>query len=205
MGWELRHPVFPGSPPPTATATGAEPDARPTDELAAVIAGARRRALRDGDRQIDTARLLHTLLESDSEARAVFDGDPQIARLLGYLVQRSIGYGLRWQSSVEDSGAMSVLTDVADWSPVAAGAMEDACGRAERQGGARARGGDLLAAIVAAPESRAVEVLGHAGADADELSVRIESGGTRGGWGCRLRRSWAGMRCLGAFRPESRR
>ncbi|MPY63044.1 peptidase, partial [Streptomyces spongiae] len=137
--------------------TSAEPDARLTDELAAVIAGARRRALRDGDRQIDTAHLLHTLLESDPEVRAVFDSGPQIARLLGYLVQRSIGYGLRWQSSVEDSGAVPVLTGVAGWSPVAAGAMEGACGRAARRGGARARGVDLLAAIVAAPESRAVE------------------------------------------------
>ncbi|MEV6593894.1 Clp protease N-terminal domain-containing protein [Streptomyces acidicola] len=158
--------------------TGAEPDARLTDELAAVIAGARRRALRDGDRQIDTAHLLHTLLESDPEVRAVFGNGPQIARLLGYLVQRSIGYGLRWQSGVEDSGAVPVLTDVAGWSPVAAGAMEDAYGRAERRGGQRARGVDLLAAIVAAPESRAVEVLGRAGIDADELSERIESGQT---------------------------
>ena len=76
-------------------------DARLTPELAAVVAGARRRALRDGDRQIDTAHLLHSLLESDPEVRAVFEGgDPQVARLLSYLVQRSIGYGLRWLSSV---------------------------------------------------------------------------------------------------------
>lgn len=139
-----------------------------------MIAGARRRALRDGDRQIDTVHLLHMLLEADPEVRAVFDGAPQVARPLGYLVQRSIGYGLRWQGSVEDSGALPVLTESAGWSPLAAGAMEDACGRAERRGEKRARGVGLLAAIVAAPESRAVEVLGHAGVDADELSVRIE-------------------------------
>ncbi|MEW2395716.1 Clp protease N-terminal domain-containing protein [Streptomyces sp. NPDC046862] len=157
--------------------TGAETDARLTDELAAVIAGARRRALRDGDRHIDTAHLLHTLLESDPEVRAVFGDGAQVARLLGYLVQRSIGYGLRWQSSVEDSGAVPVLTDVAGWSPVAAGAMEDACGRAAARGraggGVRACGVDLLAAIVAASESRAVEVLGRAGVDVGALSVRM--------------------------------
>ncbi|MER6012350.1 Clp protease N-terminal domain-containing protein [Streptomyces bluensis] len=158
--------------------TGTEPDARLTDELAAVIAGARRRALRDGDRQIDTAHLLHTLLEADPEVRAAFGGGSQIARLLGYLVQRSIGYGLRWQSGVEDSGAVPVLTGVAGWSPVAAGALDGAYGRAARHGRARARGIDLLAAIIAAPESRAVEVLGRAGIAAAELSERIESGET---------------------------
>ena len=75
------------------------------------MAAARRRALRDGDRQIDTAHLLHSLLEHDPQVRAAFDGGSQIARLLGYLVQRSIGYGLRWQSGVEDSGALPVVTE----------------------------------------------------------------------------------------------
>ncbi|MFE4515464.1 Clp protease N-terminal domain-containing protein, partial [Kitasatospora sp. NPDC056783] len=41
--------------------------------LATVVAAARRRALRDGDRQVDTAHLLHALVESDPEARAAFD------------------------------------------------------------------------------------------------------------------------------------
>jgi hypothetical protein len=82
-----------------------------TDELAAVVTGARRRALRDGDRQIDTAHLLHSLLEQDPEVRAVFGGPAQVARVLGYLVQRSIGYGLAWQGSVEDSGALPVLSE----------------------------------------------------------------------------------------------
>ncbi|MGW0468217.1 Clp protease N-terminal domain-containing protein [Streptomyces sp. NPDC003027] len=75
-----------------------------TAELAAVVAGARRRALRDGDRQIDTAHLLHSLVESDPEVGAAFENPSQRARLLGYLVQRSIGYGLRWQGSVEETG-----------------------------------------------------------------------------------------------------
>ncbi|WP_420707649.1 Clp protease N-terminal domain-containing protein [Streptomyces sp. NRRL S-1022] len=74
-------------------------------ELAAVVAAARRRAVRDRDRQTDTAHLLHALLEHDPEARAAVGG-PRLARLLGYLVQRSIGYGLRWQTGVENSGAL---------------------------------------------------------------------------------------------------
>ncbi|MFD3944707.1 peptidase, partial [Streptomyces sp. NPDC058579] len=85
---------------------------RLTAELATVVASARRRALRDGDRQIDTAHLLHSLIESDPEVGAAFDGGPpQLARVLGYLVQRSIGYGLRWRGSVEDSGALDVVRD----------------------------------------------------------------------------------------------
>jgi len=144
-------------------------------ELTSVVSGARRRALRDGDRQIDTAHLLHSLLESDPEVRAVFDGGPQVARLLGYLVQRSIGYGLRWQSTVEDSGAVPAVTG-AGWSPVAAGAMEDAYERAVLRGDEQASGLDLLAALVADPQSRAVEVLGRAGADARVVLRRIEAG-----------------------------
>lgn len=145
-----------------------------SEELAAVVAGARRRALRDGDRQIDTAHLLHTLLESDFEVRAVFDGGPQIPRLLGYLVQRSIGYGLRWQSGVEDSGAVPTVREDG-WSPVAAGAMEYACALAARRGGEPADGVDLLAAVVADPESRAVEVLERAGVDVTTLRARLDA------------------------------
>jgi hypothetical protein len=150
-------------------------DARLSAELAAVVSGARRRAVRDGDRQVDTAHLLHSLLESDPEARAVFDGEPQFARLLGYLVQRSIGYGLRWQGSVEDSGAVPVVTRAEGYSPLAAGAMEYARTRAARRGGGPARGIDLLAAIVVDPEARAVEVLDRAGIDAREVFARVDS------------------------------
>ncbi|MFE1578958.1 Clp protease N-terminal domain-containing protein [Streptomyces fradiae] len=77
-------------------------------ELAAVVAAARRRAARDGDRQIDTAHLLHSLAESHPEVRAAL-GAERAARVLAYLVQRSIGYGLRWHGTVEDSGAGAVL------------------------------------------------------------------------------------------------
>ncbi|MBV7700463.1 peptidase [Streptomyces sp. TRM70350] len=168
--------------------SGVDNDARLSAELTAVVAAARRRAVRDGDRQIDTAHLLHSLLEYDPEVRAAFDGEPQIARLLGYLVQRSIGYGLRWQSAVEDSGAIPVVTGVAGHSPLAATAMSYAEERAARRGDDAARGVDLLAGIVVDPRSRAVEVLERAGVDVPELFLRIEhgsqeyAGGTEAGY-----------------------
>ncbi|KUM92542.1 peptidase [Streptomyces cellostaticus] len=150
-----------------------------------MVAGARRRAVRGGDRQIDTAHLLHSLLESDPEVRAAVGDAPQLARLLGYLVQRSIGYGLRWQSTVEDSGAIAVVPDPAlyggepkdtgGWSPAAAAAMEDARRRARERGETRAHGTDLLAALVVDPQSRAVEVLERAGVPAHGLRARIEA------------------------------
>ncbi|MFC8198358.1 Clp protease N-terminal domain-containing protein [Streptomyces sp. NPDC060006] len=158
---------------------GVDADARIGAELAAVVAGARRRALRDGDRQIDTAHLLHTLLESDPEVRELFGGGPQIARLLGYLVQRSIGYGLRWQGSVEDSGAVPTVTGDG-WSPVAAAVMTAAYERATRRGDLLAEGVDLLAALITEPGSRAVEVLGRAGVDVRELLARLEGAAGRG-------------------------
>lgn len=137
-----------------------------------MVAGARRRALRDGDRQLDTAHLLHSLMESDPEVRSVFDDGPQVARVLGYLVQRSIGYGLRWQGSVEDSGAVPLMTQPG-WSPSALTAMEYALGRAEARGAEPVEGRDVLAALAADPECRAVEVLRHAGVDAGALADRL--------------------------------
>jgi ATP-dependent Clp protease ATP-binding subunit ClpA len=155
-------------------------------ELAAVVAGARRRAVRDGDRQIDTAHLLHSLLEADPQVRAAVGTSAQLARLLGYLVQRSIGYGLRWQSGVEDSGAVVAVPQPArqggeskgsgGWSPVAAAAMDDARRRARHRGEHQATGTDLLAALVVDPQSRAVEVLKRAGISAPALLARTESG-----------------------------
>ncbi|MEU7516478.1 Clp protease N-terminal domain-containing protein [Streptomyces sp. NPDC042898] len=158
-----------------------------TPSLAAVVAGARRRALRDGDRQIDTAHLLHSLVESDPDVGDVFEGGHQLARVLGYLAQRSIGYGLRWQRSVEDSGARRLLPAVREaepqggdgrasgWSPAAVAALECAFRRAAGRGDERARGLDLLAGVAADPESRAVEVLRRAGVDPVALVVRIEA------------------------------
>ncbi|MFF1306997.1 Clp protease N-terminal domain-containing protein [Streptomyces sp. NPDC058307] len=158
-------------------------DVRLSAELAAVVSGARRRALRDGDRQIDTAHLLHSLLDADAEAYAVLEAEPQLPRLLGYLVQRSIGYGLRWQGTVEDSGAVPVMAVAEGFSPLAAGAMDHACARAEDRADGPARGTDLLAAILADPESRAVEVLTRAGIDARAVFARIGGRLPGGLWG----------------------
>ncbi|MEF9902506.1 Clp protease N-terminal domain-containing protein [Streptomyces sp. P9-A2] len=144
-------------------------------ELAVVVSGARRRAVRDADRQIDTAHLLHSLLESDAEVRAVLGEGPRTARLLGYLVQRSIGYGLRWQSAVEDSGSVPVVARAAGFSPLAAAGLEYARERAARHGGP-VSGVDLLAAIIADPQARAVEVLEHAAIDSRDLFARLEAG-----------------------------
>ncbi|MFC9244544.1 Clp protease N-terminal domain-containing protein [Streptomyces sp. NPDC057136] len=165
-----RTPRIPEQPAPTR----AELDASFTLELTSVVTGARRRALRDGDRHIDTAHLLHSLIESDPEVRAAFAGGPQLARVLGYLVQRSIGYGLRWQGAVEDSGAVRQVREPAvdGWSPSAVAAMAEARARAERRGESRAGGLDLLAALAADPECRAVEVLDRAGVDAVWLADR---------------------------------
>jgi Clp amino terminal domain, pathogenicity island component len=166
-----------------------EDDARLGTELAAVVAGARRRALRDGDRHIDTAHLLHSLLESDPQVRAVLGDGPQTVRLLAYLVQRSIGYGLRWQGVVEDSGPLplpgaagggtvrrggvSLGKELEGLSPLASGAMDRACALAALRGGDPVRGTDLLAAVVADPLARAVEVLARAGIDPGGLVVRL--------------------------------
>ncbi|MEV5975183.1 Clp protease N-terminal domain-containing protein [Streptomyces sp. NPDC051921] len=150
-----------------------------TAELLTVVTGARRRALRDGDRQIDTAHLLHSLVETDPEVAAVFEDGHQLARVLGYLVQRSIGYGLRWQRSVEDTGsALPVVRGaenaVSGWSPAAAVALSGAFERAAPRGDRRVRGLDLLAELAADPENRAAEVLRRAGVDRLVLAARIE-------------------------------
>lgn len=167
-------PRVPPQPAPGSTGT----DAGLSEELASVVAGARRRALRDGDRQIDTAHLLHSLVESEPEVRAAFGGPDQVARVLGYLVQRSIGYGLRWQATVEDSGANPVAPSARDsgqtsWSPSAAAAMLRARERAAGRGDPRAAGLDLLAELAADRHSRAVEVLVRAGVDTERLTGRI--------------------------------
>lgn len=143
-------------------------DLRLTVELRSVAASARRRATRDGDPHVDTAHLLHSLLEIDPLARAACDaGTGRGARVLGYLVQRSIGYGLRWRGSVEDSGALpTVPVAVAPgWSPSAAAAVRTAVVLARRRGRPQADGIDLLDALASDPACRAVEVLRAAGLD----------------------------------------
>ncbi|MGW4164970.1 Clp protease N-terminal domain-containing protein [Streptomyces sp. NPDC004788] len=179
----VRHRSGPGSGPQVPwslpAARRAELEGVLTAELLTAVAGARRRALRDGDRQIDTAHLLHSLVEADPETGTALGGPPQHARVLGYLVQRSIGYGLRWQRSVEDTGSAlpavrGAETVSSGWSPAAAAALAGACERAAQRGDRRVRGLDLLAVLAADPGSRAAEVLRAAGVDRAALAARIE-------------------------------
>lgn len=162
--------VYSDSGPPFDPAHPAD-DAHLTAEVRAVAASARRRAVRDGDSQADTAHLLHSLLENDPDARAACDTPAgRGARVLGYLVQRSIGYGLRWRGSVEDSGALPTLTvTLPGWSPAAAAAFRGAVVLARQRGGAQADGIDLLHALAADPGCRAADVLRSAGLDPDGL------------------------------------
>ncbi|MGW8761454.1 Clp protease N-terminal domain-containing protein [Streptomyces sp. NPDC055815] len=179
----MHHPVPRPQPLPSSVAPRAELAPHLTPSLATVVSGARRRALRDGDRQIDTAHLLHSLVESDPEVGAAFEGGHQPARVLGYLVQRSIGYGLRWQRTEEESAVRRLLPAArgaepqaarpSPWSPAAAAALEGAFRRAAERGEPQARGLDLLAAVAADPESRAVEVLRRAGVEPAALGARI--------------------------------
>ncbi|NEA40382.1 Clp protease N-terminal domain-containing protein [Streptomyces sp. SID11385] len=152
--------------------TAPDPGAGLSGALAGVVSGARRRAVRDGDEQIDTAHLLHSLLQEDSRCRDVLR--PHLARLLGLLVQRSIGYGLRWQGTVEDSGSLPVLGHTG-WSPAASLAMHRARERAATRGGTRdPRPVDLLAALAADPDCRAVALLRDAGGEPEPLLAALE-------------------------------
>ncbi|MFE0701430.1 Clp protease N-terminal domain-containing protein [Streptomyces sp. NPDC058872] len=180
----MHHPVPRPQPLPSSVAPRAELAPLLTPTLAAVVSGARRRALRDGDRQVDTAHLLHALVESDPGARATLEGDGRLPRVLGYLVQRSIGYGLRWQGSVEESAVRRLLPAArgpeaphprnSPCSPAATAALEGAFRRAAARGESQARGTDLLAALTVDAESRAVEVLRRAGVDPAVLAARID-------------------------------
>ncbi|CAL9593798.1 hypothetical protein SUDANB106_05301 [Streptomyces sp. enrichment culture] len=136
---------------------------------AAALSSARRRAGRAGDRHVDTAHLLHGLVESDQAVREALGGTARLTRVLGYLAQRSIGYGLRWQRAVEgaagEAGAEPAAPGGAPGcSPAAAAALEGALRRARARGGVRVEGTDLLDALLADPCCRAVEVLRRAGA-----------------------------------------
>ncbi|SCK58643.1 Clp protease N-terminal domain-containing protein [Streptomyces sp. WMMB 322] len=161
---------------------------RLSDQLAAVVATARRRASRGGDRDVDTAHLLHSLLESDPVVRAFLGGGGSLtAKLLGYLAQRSIGYGLRWRRSAEATGAADAgpgagagAGALPGWSPAAAMAMEVALDRVRAREARRAEGVDLFAGIVADPECRAAEVLRTAGVDVRGLARGVGRGMAEG-------------------------
>ncbi|EFL21365.1 conserved hypothetical protein [Streptomyces himastatinicus ATCC 53653] len=166
----MRSPTLSASADPAAAGF----EDRLSERLTAVVTGARRRAVRDGDPHLDTAHLLHTLVENDPRVWGAFaGGPPQVVRLLGYLVQRTIGYGLRWSGAVETS-VTGAGDGVPGWSPAAATAMAAAAGRAAARGAFLAEGPDLLAALTYDRECRAVEVLRRAGVDVDLLVTALD-------------------------------
>lgn len=171
-------------PVPAGRTAGAAIEDRLSQQLAAVVATARRRASRCGDREVDTAHLLHSLFESDPVVRAFLGGGgAHTAKLLGYLAQRCIGYGLRWRHTVEEAGAPR--TGAVDggllpgWSPAAAVAMEAALERAAVRGVRHAEGVDLFAGLAADADCRAAEVLRTAGVDVRGLAAGLAVGSQR--------------------------
>jgi ATP-dependent Clp protease ATP-binding subunit ClpA len=123
--------------------------------LARVAARARRRALRAGDRTADTGHLLHALLESEESALAALAPLPaQRTRLLGYLAQRSIGFGRGWHGSAEEE-QQALL------------ALERTALRAllRRQADPAAEALDLLGELAARKGSRAAQILRGAGVE----------------------------------------
>jgi Clp amino terminal domain, pathogenicity island component len=187
------------TPRDTPVLTRWAPAAWPGAELPAVIDSARRRASRDAERQTDTAHLLHSLLESDPVARQALARaatgkagaapDGRAARVLAYLAQRAIGYGMRWRGVVEESGVTAAkattLVKAPGLSPAARAGLADATARAASRGERTARGTDLLGALAADPTCRAAQVLRATGVDPKRLAsahgagrlARIRRGG----------------------------
>jgi hypothetical protein len=120
---------------------------------------------------VDTGHLLHSILESDPGALlAAAPVSAQAGRLMGYLAQRSIGFGRRWQSVSETTAEASASDWPSGWSRAAARALEGARDRARRRGADEADGIDLLAELVSDPGSRAVEILWATGIDPAEVA-----------------------------------
>jgi hypothetical protein len=146
--------------------------------LAVVVARARRRALRAGDPEVDTGHLLHALLETDESALGVAAPMPtQATRLMGYLVQRSIGFGRLWRFGEGVADRERERSAGLAWSATAAGALA----RAARGGGESVL--DLLRELAAVPDSRAAEILHGAGIDPSAVVQRCATQGAgRAGW-----------------------
>ena len=137
--------------------------------LAVVAARARRRALRAGDPEVDTGHLLHALLETDDSALGVAAPLPmQATRLMGYLVQRSIGFGRLWRFGEGVTDRERERSAGLAWSASGAGAL----GRAYRAEGTVL---DLLRELATVADSRASEILRGAGIDPSAVVQRCRA------------------------------
>jgi len=144
--------------------------------LSRIAAGARRRALRAGDAEVDTGHLLHALLESDDRALGLTA--PQAAqstRLMGYLAQRSIGFGREWRSGEGAGSHRAQERNRLRWSRSAGDALEQASRVALARSGQEADALDLLAQLAADPSCRAVEILCGAGVDPGAVAARVRA------------------------------
>jgi len=144
--------------------------------LSRIAAGARRRALRAGDAEVDTGHLLHALLESDDRALGLTA--PQLAqstRLMGYLAQRSIGFGRAWRSGEGAGTHRAQERDRLRWSRSAGDALEQASRVALARTGQEANALDLLAQLAADPSCRAVAILCGAGVDPGAVAARVRA------------------------------
>ncbi len=147
--------------------------------LAVVAARARRRALRAGDPEVDTGHLLHALLETDDSTLGVAAPLPmQATRLMGYLVQRSIGFGRLWRVGEGVADRERERSAGLAWSATAAGAL----GRAARGTGGSVL--DLLRELATVADSRAAEILRGAGIDPSAVVQRCSTQGAEraGNW-----------------------
>ncbi len=178
MRSEIRPGAVTGSRGPAAGRPRAD-EPWPGPLVTAVLAAARRRAVRDAERQTDTAHLLHAVLECDQAAReelervAGGDGSLRTARVLAYLAQRSIGYGLRWRAVVEGAGDRAPAPGATGLSPSAVLALSAAGDLAAARGAALPGGPELLSALAADPGCRAAEVLRAAGVDPARLASPV--------------------------------
>ena len=154
-----------------------DPDRRHTPgTLSRVAAGARRRAVRAGDTEVDTGHLLHALLESDDRALGLAAPlATEAARLMGYLAPRSLGFGREWKSGEGAGAHRAQERNRLRWSRSAGDALEQASRVALARTGHEADALDLLVQLAADPSCRAVEILRGAGVDPVGVVARVHA------------------------------
>ena len=125
---------------------------------------------------MDTGHLLHALLESDDRALGLTAPQAaQSARLMGYLAQRSIGFGREWRSGEGAGAHRAQERNSLRWSRSAGDALEQASRVALARTGQEADSLDLLVQLAADPSCRAVEILCGAGVDPEVVAARVRA------------------------------